>query len=383
MSKFLIDVTRLVDRLLKGRLPTGVDRVNLEYVRYYGPGACALVRWRGRSFVFSVSCSQALFHWLSVPASRAEAYSILARGMIKSWRSRPAAGSILFNNGHTGLEQQGYAAMIQQQKLRPFFMVHDLIPISHPEFCRPGERQKHLARMRTVMGSAAGIVCNSQATQDELSALARRENLALPPSIVALLAPGITAVPVDRRPMDAPYFVILGTIEPRKNHLLLLQVWRCLSERLGDRTPRLVLIGQRGWECENAVDMLERCEQLKGLVTELTSCTDDELASWLRHARALLFPSFAEGYGLPLVEALSFGTPVIASDLKVFREIAGDVPEYLDPLDGLGWMAMIERYLDEDSRERNQQLGRMGGFAAPTWNDHFKRVDALLEQVGR
>src|SRR5580698_988440 len=99
--------------------------------------------------------------------------------------------------------------------------------------------------------------------------------------------------------ISEPYFVILGTIEPRKNHWLLLQVWRRLVERLGDRTPRLVVIGQRGWECENAVDMLERCEELRGVVTELPACPDVELTSYLRHARALLFPSFAEGYGMP------------------------------------------------------------------------------------
>lgn len=176
---------------------------------------------------------------------------------------------------------------------------------------------------------------------------------------------------------------MLGTIEPRKNHLLLLHVWQRLIEQLGDQAPLLVMIGQRGWECENVVDLLERCESLKGHILELSTCDDAELASWLRHARALLFPSFVEGFGLPLVEALACGTPVIASDLAVFREIAGDIPDYLDPLDGLGWRDMIIDYCNMSGQKRYEQLQRMSGFVVPTWDDHFKQVDALLEQVGR
>jgi len=383
MNKLLIDVTRLVGRLLKGRLPTGVDRVNLEYVRRYGSTSRALVRWKGRDFFFSDNCSADLFSWLLNPASAAELYTVLVRGFLGSLKSGPVAGSVLFNNGHTGLEHQGYHALLKRHHLRPIFMVHDLIPITHPEYCRPGEKQKHESRMRTVLNRAAGIVCNSRHTLDDLSAYAQRNNLSLPPSCVAHLAPGISLGSEDTPHLAAPYFVLLGTIEPRKNHLMILNVWRRMSERLGERTPRLVIIGQRGWECENVVDMLERCEILKKIVIELPACSDIEASVWMRHAQAMLFPSFTEGYGLPLIEALSLGTPVIASNLGVFREIAGDIPEYLDPLDGLGWMAMIERYIQKISPERALQIKRMNGFEIPTWESHFKQVDTLLEQVCR
>jgi glycosyltransferase involved in cell wall biosynthesis len=95
----------------------------------------------------------------------------------------------------------------------------------------------------------------------------------------------------------------------------------------------------------------------------------------------LLFPSFAEGYGMPLVEALSRGVPVIASDLPVFREIAGDVPDYLDPLDGMGWMVRIESFADPASPERAAQLKRLAGFSAPIWPAHFETVERFLERL--
>jgi glycosyltransferase involved in cell wall biosynthesis len=182
-------------------------------------------------------------------------------------------------------------------------------------------------------------------------------------------------------PREAPYFVVLGTIEPRKNHRLLLNLWRELVARLGPATPHLVLIGRRGWECENVVDMLERCDALRGHVHEVPGCTDATLAQYLQHARALLFPSFAEGFGMPLVEALLMGTPVVASTLPVFREIAGAVPDYLGPLDGPGWTQAVLDYAADPSPRRDAQLQRMQGFRMPTWQAHFAQVEQLLEQL--
>jgi len=105
---------------------------------------------------------------------------------------------------------------------------------------------------------------------------------------------------------------------------------------------------------------------------------DDELARHLAGARALLFPSLAEGFGLPLVEALQSGTPVIASDLPVFREIGQGIPDLLDPIDGPAWERAILAYAEADSAPRSAQLKRMAGYRAPTWDEHFSKVDAWL-----
>jgi glycosyltransferase involved in cell wall biosynthesis len=184
-----------------------------------------------------------------------------------------------------------------------------------------------------------------------------------------------------RAPLDQPYFVCLGTWEPRKNQALLLRVWERLVERLGrDAAPHLVLIGQRGWEIEHVERVVERTPSLHGVVIEVPRCSDTELRAWLGHARALLFPSLAEGYGMPLVEALAAGVPVIASDLAVFREVAGDVPEYADPLDTLGWCERVMAYTHDSERARTRQLQRLRGFQVPTWDEHFMAVGSLMRQ---
>jgi glycosyltransferase involved in cell wall biosynthesis len=228
---------------------------------------------------------------------------------------------------------------------------------------------------------ASGVIVNSHSTKNSLEDFCRDSGLSPPRIVVAPLGIDLPLQVPDRAPEKEPYFVVLGNIEPRKNHWMLLQLWRRLVDQGGADAPRLVVIGQRAWECENVVDLLERCERLRGFVVEHASCGDEELVNTLRHARALLYPSFVEGYGLPIAEALSLGVPVIASDLPVFREFAGDVPEYADPLDGRRWLELIENYAQPDSARRAAQIARMPSFTAPTWDQHFEQVDRLVEQI--
>src|ERR1700710_674754 len=96
---------------------------------------------------------------------------------------------------------------------------------------------------------------------------------------------------------DRPYFLCVGTIEPRKNHLLLLHLWRRMVALHGNRAPRLLIVGKRGWENENVLDLLDRCPALRGHVIELGTVPDSKLTALLRGAQALLMPSFAEGFG--------------------------------------------------------------------------------------
>ena len=381
----LIDISRLLARAGQGRLPTGVDRVILAYVARWGSHAQAVLQkgtWRR---LVQQAESQALFALVQNPPVDFswQVGRLIARACVPPWPSQDAKGKAAFYLGHSDLDRPGFAPWLHKTHQKPVFFVHDLIPITHPEYCRPGETVAHVQRMRLALQSGAGVVANSQATLDSLMTFAQQQALPMPPATVALLAPAALPDAVaTTRPLDRPYFVVLGTIEPRKNHVLLLTLWRELVARWGPNAPHLVVIGQRGWECENVVDLLERCEALRGFVHEVPDCPDAELSRYLRHAQALLFPSFTEGYGMPLAEALQAGTPVLASALPVFREIASDVPEYLSPLDGLGWLNAIEAYTDPDSPRRAAQLQRMQRLVLPTWDQHFAQVQALLKKLG-
>ncbi len=380
--EFFIDVSRLIWRVWTGRLPTGIDRVCLAYLEHFGSRAQAVVQKGFVRRILSPSASDRLFALLLAGGSQFR-YNLLKLGptmLFTSAGNGDCAGKIYFNIGHTGLEDQGLMGWLKRRRMKPVYLIHDLIPLSHPDFCRAGESEKHAQRMVNVLGSAAGIIGNSQVTLDELASFATKRGLAMPQQIAAWISGHDIPDRIDPAQRERPYFVTVGTIEGRKNHVLLLQIWLQLIARLGKAAPQLLIIGQRGWEADHALAMLDRNDALYSHVIEMGDCSDLELATLISGARALLMPSFAEGFGLPVVEALHLGTPVIASDLPVFREIAGDIPEYADPTDGAGWQRCILDFLG-DSPARQRQIADLQGYRAPDWKGHFAAVEAWVGRL--
>lgn len=275
-------------------------------------------------------------------------------------------------------------SILRTERARFVNLVHDVIPLTYPEFARPDGAVQHARRLRTIDRFADGVIANSQATLDALTPHLTQRTGRL--TQVAHLGcewgdPFSAAV---KEPDERPYFLCISTIEPRKNHLLLLNIWRRMAESMGDHAPQLILVGRRGWENENVIDLLERSVTLRGHVIERTDVDDRELTRLLGGARAVLLPSFAEGFGMPVAEALAAGVPVICSDIGALREAGGDAPDYLDPLDGVGWLRTILDYAHPASRMRAAQLERMRAWAPMPWSRHIDIVldvvDAVAEQ---
>jgi glycosyltransferase involved in cell wall biosynthesis len=273
--------------------------------------------------------------------------------------------------------------ILRRERARFVCLVHDLIPLEFPEYGRADGYRKHKARIATIARHASGIITNSKATMDALEPWLEDAGGKIHRAIAHLGTHVPTAIPPSSLSPERPYFVCIGTIEPRKNHLLLLNIWRRLSEERGAHAiPKLVLIGRRGWENEQIIDMLDRCAALKGCVEEHNGMSDMQVASLLAGARALLLPSFAEGYGMPVAEALALRVPVICSDLPALREAGGDAPEFLDPLDGLAWIRAIDDFTEAGER-RECQLERLAHWSAPCWADHIQTVLTITAAVSR
>lgn len=399
----LLDVSRFLG-CSRRRAPSGIDRVEAAYARRWlaAPEAAATFVARGprggygavpRAMVADLS-DQLDAAWSGGPdatlarrAARRTALLAFARLSLGRGRARVAEvtarerRSVFLLVSHRLMEQPEPIAELRRAGTAFIPLVHDLIPVTHPEYARPGVAMQHLQRLATVSALADGIIVNSAATAAVLKPHLVAQ-AASPPVLVAPL--GIERMWAPAAPGaagGAPYFVAIGTIEPRKNHLLLLHLWRDFAAKWGPAAPRLVIIGRRGWENENVLDLLERCTLLRGVVEEAGSLPDPQVANILAGSRALLFPSFAEGYGLPLAESLAAGAPAICSDLPALREVGGEVPEYLDPLDGAGWRRTILDYAAPDSRARAAQMARMRAWSPPGWDDHFTAVDGLLEKV--
>lgn len=429
--KVVLDITRLLRRSSQAT-PTGIDRVELAYARHllgsrhYQDRTAFVARVRASTWYLDAETITTFIEALAQRWKQSEGritrrelgdverFLHLAPGILSALeppppsrsalpdalpplqrlfspvnllprllRRRSAHGAVYLNVSHEGLNSiAGVRSMVRGHGLKPMYLVHDLIPLTHPEYVRPGDAEKHETRMRTVLASAEAIICNSQHTLNQLTAFAARSEMAVPPSVVSPL--GVEdefGAEEPATPQVHPFFLTVGTIEPRKNHLVLLHAWRVLVEKLGDRAPKLIIVGRRGWENENVIDIIERCRKLGDHVLECNRLPDAHLRRLMKQSRGVLFPSFAEGYGLPLFEAMALRVPVICSDLQAFRDIAGKAPRYLDPIDGLGWAQAIEEYARPDSQARAAQLRQLAEVSMPRWTDHFSRVDRIIDVV--
>ncbi len=397
--EIVLDISRLISRVLHAT-PTGVDRVEMAYARQFlrmvPDRLCfsALNIFGAYGHVPRAAAEQFLDRTEALwsgqtarPKGKLATYAAAADLLTLTWPRRiaPAHGPrvLLQASPHHLHNEAKTAEIIKREGAKFVCLLYDLIPIEFPEYARPDGAATHLKRIETMARLADGVIAISASTQQSFAPYLAKTGRHIPVD-VALLADDVPAAWLGSAvPGEQPYFVCLGTIEPRKNHLLLLNLWRQMVETAADpaAVPRLIVIGRRGWENENIVDMLDRCPALQTHVDERSGLSDHAVRQMIAGARALLMPSFAEGFGLPVAEAIAMGVPVICSDLPAHREAGGDVPDYLDPLDGPGWRAAIMAYADRDSPAHRLQRERRLGWQAIDWASHFETVIAMVDRV--
>lgn len=249
-----------------------------------------------------------------------------------------AKGAVYLNASHFPLDWASHVAwMGRRRDIRPVMLVHDLLPIDHPEWFWTGESGRHRTRLAALAERGAGAIVTSVAVEDRLRtemARAGRRSLpvlrAAPPVAPLFRTPWLP----DPRLASARFFVTCGTIEPRKNHALLLRLWRRLAAEFGRDTPKLVVVGKRGWRSD---DVLAEMRDLAGAghLVLAQGLPSGAYRTLLDGSLGLLAPSRAEGYGLPVAEALARGVPVVASDIPPFREQGAD--HLIDPADERAW----------------------------------------------
>ncbi|MCU0820768.1 MAG: glycosyltransferase family 4 protein [Beijerinckiaceae bacterium] len=282
--------------------------------------------------------------------------------------------------GHYGLTfPRAFRWRWKRPDIRTIFMVHDTIPLEYPEFVAEETFRAHQRLVGKTAKYADTLIVPTRsagkAVQDALAQHRERPIAihALPLPIDDLFSRKIKPL---RELRNRPYFMICGAVEPRKNHLLLIEVWRELIRRHDDGAPKLIVAGSPGYASQDIIRELTAEESLRRHVLLASGLSSPAMARLMAGARAVLMPSFAEGFGLPPGEALSVGTPALVSDIPAHREAVGEAGEFLPPKNPDPWVDAIEKLRDDSYFQARRAAAHR--FKPRRWDDYMRDVTNVL-----
>ncbi|WP_294498049.1 glycosyltransferase family 1 protein [uncultured Gemmiger sp.] len=275
--------------------------------------------------------------------------------------------------------------MLRQQGIQVVTFVHDCIPITDPQYCDLNTVCQFMNYMGAVLTGAGCIFVSTQATATAIQMLQCQAHSTARPVVVTGLgadfasrssrvtvSPKVTAIV-----QGAPYVLLVSTLEPRKNHRVLLDAF---DQGLFDRGLALVFAGRIGWGVSELLARIQNHPRLGRGLYHLSGLNDASVDVLYHHAFLAAYPSFNEGFGLPIIEALERGVPVVAADRDVLREVGQDFCLYCDPNVPEQWHALLAALADDPAR-MSAWRARLAGYQAPTWDEAVAQMAQALRHL--
>lgn len=346
-------------------METGIDRVESAYLTwildYDGP-AFGLVRTRLGYLILDRGGLAAMADGADFAKLRRGALARVPKPLLPLALERKLPEGLAYLNvGHSHLTRWNLRAL--PSDARAIIMLHDVIPMDHADWQREGQVEVFAKRFAAATERADHFLTPSSHSAERIRAHGGEDLPVVVAPIGLRPAPALAPAPTSR-----PYCVAIGTLEPRKNLTFLIDLW----EEMGEAAPfDLHIFGSLGWSYGPFLARFENSPLKERSVFLHLSEPDDVVAGWLKGAQALLFPSLAEGFGLPPLEAAALGVPVIASPLPPLKETLGDWVIYA-PTDNLyQWRHELQNLAANRITEQNPP-------PLPTWDAHFNTVLKLL-----
>jgi len=280
-----------------------------------------------------------------------------------------------------------YAALIRPQRARGrrfALLLYDLIPLRHPEWCGPGLVRRHRHFVNSVLPICDIVFAISRATAADVEAYAAENAIALPRAVCVLpMGSGFSdaeaPLQTPRLPPPGSYALFVSTIEARKNHLLAFRVWRQLLRDLPrELVPTLVFAGREGWLVRDLMQQIANSNNLDGKLLVIDTPSDAELAALYQGCLFTLFPSLAEGWGLPITESLAFGKPCLAADNTALPEAGMGLTRSFDADNLRDAMAKIRAVIEHPAELAAWEALIRTEFRPIGWSD---AAAALLREI--
>ncbi|MFW2381154.1 MAG: glycosyltransferase family 4 protein [Acidimicrobiales bacterium] len=255
-------------------------------------------------------------------------------------------------------------------------VVHDVAPITNPQWFEPASTFRFERYLKAHLEHRSHFFCISQHTRIQLRDVAAEMGHPDPStSVLPMGALKADAIPSPDGPGSSPMLLMVGTLEPRKNHAFALDLFDRLDSEGTD--VELQLVGSRGWKSSDLVARITNHRHYGERLRWRSGLSDTALAELYTDAAAVLVPSLDEGFGLPVIEALAHGTPVIASDHPALREAGGTYARYAGSPDR--WHSMVTHLLDpaEQAAVRN----RLSRYSPASWDESAEVLNSKLKEL--
>lgn len=266
-------------------------------------------------------------------------------------------------------------------------MIYDIIPVTHPHYVHEGTMYRFAPFLTGVLVYSDFIVCNTQATRVRLQELTARAGCPQRPIWVMPLGATFRQVMNDISESEVspelaeatrkPYLLMVGTLEPRKNHSLLLDAF---DRGLHRDNINVIIAGRQGWHYDEVLRRIKEHPQYGKRIFYFNHVVDAEITWLYQHAFAMVFATFVEGFGLPLVEAMHYRCPVFCSDIPELHETAGDFVSYFDPFNAQTLIDLTREYLRHPAAYAEKKA-RLKDYRALTWDEASEKLAGILRET--
>lgn len=265
-------------------------------------------------------------------------------------------------------------------------VVYDMLPVLAPQYSGHSTQAMYDHYTQTMPISDL-VLSISESTKNDLTKWLRDQNLKVPKIEVFRLGDDFALSKpikpsqssfIDGMGSEKNYILCVGTVEARKNHTLLYYVYKLARER-GIQLPKMVIAGRRGWRSDDIFEIITSDPEVKDDIIFVQNTSDEEL-SWLyRNCMFTVYPSFYEGWGIPIAESIAYGKPSISSNTSSMPEVAKGLIDYFSPLSTDECLAALVKLLSKTEFEKAKS--RISNYQITSWDDTYHQVNNAIMDV--